>query len=229
MTLTYLNKSHVDALRKEYKLSEFSLDNIYSKLLLPLWISLLEVEYNILICENTHFTTEFINDINIDELSLLEKWLSLNDYFFKKKYFKRQDREINEFNLGLTNYSRYLAIKNFICNNITPFVEMRNKLAHGQWAVSFNISNHKRNQDTTTKIWKLSKKEIMLIKSIVKNFPPIMKLLIISRTTFERDFDKYMHRLLKAQNDADIKFEWLRAKKTKSNKKNATDAGYMRR
>jgi len=54
-----------------------------------------------------------------------------------------------------------------------------------------------------------------LIKSISKNLPPLMKLLITSRKTFERDIDRYMHKLLKAQNDAEMKYEWLKKNNTK--------------
>jgi len=210
MTIDFLNKVHVESLRKELKLNELTLDNMYSKIQLILWMSQLEVEFNLLLSENEHFTKVFMEEINIDELSIVAKWSSLNDYFFKAQYFGRQDRELNELNLGLTNFSRYTSIHNFINKNLKLFVEMRNKLAHGQWAVSFNRSGNDKNQIITTSIWKLSKKEIMLIKSISKNLPPLTKLLITSRKTFERDVDRYMHKLLKAQIDADMKYEWLK-------------------
>jgi len=215
MTVDFLNKVHVESLRKGWKLNEISLDNVYSKIQLILWMSQLEVEFNLLISENKHFTKDFMTEVDIENLSIVDKWDSLNNYFFKAQYFKHQERELNELNLGLTNFSRYIAIHNFIQNNLKAFVEMRNKLAHGQWAVSFNWSGNDKNQQLTTNIWKLSKKEIMLIKSISKNLPPLMKLLITSKKTFERDVDRHMHRLLKAQNDADIKYEWLKNKKTK--------------
>lgn len=217
MTIDFLNRSHVESLRKGWKLNELSLDNVYSKMQVILWMSQLEVEFNLLITENYHFTKSFINEIDIDNLSTIEKWNILNDYFFKAQYFGRQDRELNELNLGLTNFSRYVAIHNFINENLKVFVEIRNKLAHGQWAVSFNTSGKGKNQQITTSIWRLSKKEIMLIKSISKNLPSLMKLLITSKKTFERDVDRYMHRLLKAQKDADIKYEWV--KKTKKTNK----------
>ena len=215
MTIDFLNKVHVKSLRKDWKLNEISLDNIYSKIQLILWMSQLEVEFNLLVFENEYFTKDFMDTVNIDNLSIVEKWNSFNDYFFKTQYFGRQDRELNELNLGLTNFSRYTAIHNFIHNNLKPFVEMRNKLAHGQWAVSFNRAGSGKNPKTTASIWKLSKKEIMLIKSISKNLPPLMKLLITSRKTFERDIDRYMHKLLKAQNDAEMKYEWLKKNNTK--------------
>ena len=59
----------------------------------------------------------------------------------------------------------------------------------------------------------------MLVKSLVVNFPKLMKLLITSKATFERDYDRYINKLLRAKNDADLKFEWLKNKKIKKNNK----------
>ena len=209
LTITHLNRFQIRALRKDTKISELSLDNVFSKVILPLWVSLLEVEYNILINENTHFTDDFTKKCNILNENMAGKWLLLNDFFFKKQYLKRQDRELNALNLGMTTYSRYETIKAMISNDLKSFVNLRNKLAHGQWAVAINMTGHEKNQELTTNIWKLSKKEIMLIKSLAKNLPPLMKQLVTSKKTFERDYDKYIHKLLQAKNDADLKFEWV--------------------
>jgi len=212
MTITHLNRFQIRAVRKETKISELSLDNIFSKIIHPLWISLLEIEYNILISESTHFTNDFLENHNTVDASLIDKWLLLADFFFKKQYLKRQDRELNKLNLGMTTYSRYQTIKSIINDDIRPFVELRNKLVHGQWAVAINLTGKGKNQELTTNIWKLSKKEIMLIKAFVKHLPPLMKLLITSKKTFERDYDKYTHKILKAKSDLELKFEWLKKK-----------------
>lgn len=217
MTITHLNGFQVMAMRKDSKIGELSLDNIFSKIILPLWISQLEVEYQLILSENAHFTNSFINKYNVVEESLVDKWLLLIDYFFKKQYLKHQDKELNALTLGMTSYSRYCTIKSIIIDDVKPFVELRNKLVHGQWAVAINMSRCGKNQELTTNIWKLSKKDMMLAKAFIKNLPPLIKLLITSKKTFERDYDKFTHRILKAKNDADLKFEWLK-RKTATNK-----------
>lgn len=219
MTIVHLNRFQIRALRKETKISELSLDNVFSKVILPLWISLLEVEFNILLSENIHFTEDFVTKLNTAEDNSIAKWHRLSKYFFKKKYLKNQNEELNALNLGMTTYSRYKTIFAVIDEDLKPFVELRNKLAHGQWAVAINVSGKDKNQKLTTNIWKLSKKEIMLVKSLVVNFPKLMKLLITSKATFERDYDRYINKLLRAKNDADLKFEWLKNKKIKKNNK----------
>lgn len=210
MTIIHLNRFQIRAVRKNTKISELSLDNIFSKVILPLWISLLEVEFHILMTENAHFTEDFTTKYQIPDKNLIDKWLLLNDFYFKKQYLKRQDKGLTALTLGMTTYSRYKTLSSIIDDDLRPFIELRNKLAHGQWAVAINMTGSSKNQKLTTKIWKLSKKEIMLIKSLVVNLPTLMKLLITSKKTLERDYDKYINKLLKAKNDADLKFEWLK-------------------
>ena len=209
MTITYLNSYHVKVLKRGGRLSEVSLDNIYSKLVLILWTSLAEVEFHILITENEYFTKPFVEHTDISTKSESEKWLALVDYFFRYNYLHRQDRELDVLSLGDTNFHRYETITRVIREDLGHFIKLRNRLAHGQWAVAFNDVGFEKNQELTTEIWTLSKKEIMLLKSFVTNLPHLIKPLIISRQTFERDYDKYMHRILKAKYDADLKYEWI--------------------
>jgi hypothetical protein len=210
MTITYLNRFHVNALRREQKLSEICLDNIYSKIMLILWVSLAEVQFNLLVTENEHFTKTFLESTDISNKSEVGKWLALIDYFFKDRYFRKQDRELNVLNLGDTNYHRYETLVKVVTEDLKIFIELRNRLAHGQWAVAFNYTYLEKNQTLTNHIWRLSKKDIMLLKAFIANLPPLLELLITSRETFERDYDKYMHRIIKAKNDADLKFEWIK-------------------
>lgn len=212
MTICYLNRFQVDGLRKGKKLNEISLDNLYSKLNLVLWMSLLEVEFNILISENEQFTNDFVGANNITNKTETEKWIELIKYYFKKNYFKRQDREISLINLGDTNYHRFEVLTKTIEQDLKPFMEMRNRIAHGQWAVAFNSICTEQNRGITKYIWTLSKKEMMLVKAFVKNLPPLIKLLITSKETFERDYDRYIYRLIKAKTDADLKYNWIAKK-----------------
>ena len=91
------------------------------------------------------------------------------------------------------------------CN---AFIEIRNRLAHGQWKIALNTECTSKSQDITTKIWTLSKKEILYLKSTLVNLNKILTDLISSKSTFERDFDIYIHKIDKAKYDFEEKFEW---------------------
>lgn len=212
MTIEHLNRFHLRAVRKETKMSDIPLDNVFSKLMLVLWVSLLEVEFNILISENKAITDKFCDEMNINKKSLTEKWLLLLDFYFKDKFLKNHKRLLNISSLGHTDFHRYKTLKDIIGSDLNLFIELRNKIAHGQWAVAFNDGLLQKNQTLTTHIWKLTKKEMMLIKSLHKNLVPILKLLIISKKTFQRDYDKYVNRIIKAKEDADLKYQWIKNK-----------------
>ncbi len=209
MTISHLNRFHNRSLRKETKLSEVPLDNVFSKLVLVLWMSLSEIEFNILLTENEELTKSFLEKIDLSKKTELDKWITLIDYFFKEQYFGNQNRELTQVDLGDTTFHRYETIKNIVAEDLRPFIELRNRIAHGQWAVAFTSEGIKKNQELTTHIWKLSKKDIMLLKSFVRNLPPLLKLLITSKKTFERDYDKYTNKINKAKKDVDLRFDWL--------------------
>ncbi len=209
ITITHLNRFHIRALRKDTKLNELKLDNIYAKLQLILWISLLEIEFNILLAEKEHLVTNFLKRKNIASRSETSKWKALITFCFKERYIGKQDRHLNITNIGDTNYHRYNSLITIVDQDLKPFIELRNKLAHGQWAVAFNFNKFDKNQDLTNSIWKLSKRDIMLLKSFVRNLPSLIKLLIISKKTFERDYDKHIGKIMKAKEDADLKFKSL--------------------
>ncbi len=139
MTITHINRFHIRAARKDTKISDLSLNNIFSKLLLGLWVSLFEIEFNILINENEHFAKNFLKGINIAKKTLTQKWFLLLKYYFKQQYFKKQYRTLTITNLGHTTFYRYETLKNIIQKDLALFVELRNRVAHGQWAVAFNV------------------------------------------------------------------------------------------
>ncbi len=210
LVIQHLNSLHGRALKKGTKFNELPLDNIYSKLILPLWVSILEIEFNILLCESPAFTRKFVDYTNLGSLSEYDKWTVLTTYFFKEQYLKgNHKRELTEITIGDTNYHRYCTIIEVIDNDIKPFIELRNRIAHGQWAVAFNIGGSDTNQKITQKAWTLSKRDLILLKAFVENLPPLLKVLIVSKETFERDYDQLMNRINLAKKDVDIRLAWL--------------------
>ncbi|TRZ93796.1 MAG: hypothetical protein D4R82_04730 [Dehalococcoidia bacterium] len=207
--ITHLNRFHNKALKSQSKLNELLLDNIFSKLLLPLWVSILEIEFNILQYENYPLTKGFLNSTNLSSSTECDKWIALTDFFFKEQYLKNHKREITKTSIGDTNYHRYTTIVEIINNELKPFIELRNRIVHGQWAVALNTTGTARNQELTQHVWTLSKKDLMLLKIFVENLPELLKFLIISKKTFERDYDVFINRINLAKQDVDLRLRGL--------------------
>ena len=205
MTITHLNRFHLRAVRKDTKVSELSLDNIFAKIIIGLWVSLLEVEYELL---NSKVGLKKEKD------SLKDKYLKLVDRLFQEKYLNNSGKNINQRNLGHDSYQRYKTLNDIINNELGNFIEIRNKIAHGQWHVAFSDSGNVNNE-ITAHVWKLSKKDLLILKTLVINIPAILNILFQSKKTFERDFDKIINKVLLSKEDNEIRFGWLKNKTRK--------------
>ena len=75
-------------------------------------------------------------------------------------------------------------------NYIAPFIELRNKLAHGQWHVALTNDGTDKNPEMTATVWTLSKKELLLMKAITQATVRLFGMLIAGKKQFESEFDK---------------------------------------
>lgn len=200
MTITHLNRFHLRAVRKDTKVSELSLDNIFAKIIVGLWVALLEVEYELIKSKIK---------LKEEKKSLTNKYLQLVDMLFREKYLSEGQAVLNQRNLGHDSYQRYKTLTDIIKNELNIFIEVRNKIAHGQWHVSFTDSGV-INKDITANVWKLSKKDLLILKTLAINLPIILSSLIQSRKTFEKDFDKNVNKIFLSKEDNEVRFNWLK-------------------
>ena len=116
----------------------------------------------------------------------LERWQISVEIAFCVNY-KPENDDLEE--LLFTPKAQFNAILNMLEEDLRPIIEIRNKLAHGQWVYPFNDEctdvedkkyNDLRNENLLTLKWK--KKLISRIAVIINN-------LVISKKDFESDFD----------------------------------------
>ena len=125
----------------------------------------------------------------LEKSSVYDRWSHFVDFCFRRNFLGGKRRALNLVNLKHTNFSRYNYLKNMLDNEIKAIIEIRNKLAHGQWAIAFNSDGNDKNHEVTTKLWTLSKKDVMATKNIVTRFTEIMNALISSKEHFSSIFD----------------------------------------
>jgi hypothetical protein len=95
--------------------------------------------------------------------------------------------------LNHTAFSRYSAIRSAVETELTPLIELRNKLAHGQWEYALNSEEDGISQEMMRII-----KTLNILVSIHKigmadHFAQMTNDLIVSKS-FERDFDFHYRR-----------------------------------
>lgn len=129
-----------------------------------------------------------------------DQWAKAVETAFRKHYKLRRAR-LDQINLGVTKAAYYAALKEVLDDELRIIIEVRNKLAHGQWIYPLNAAGTCVEQ----KKYKLIRSEnlltLQLKYSLVREVADTVHDLIVSPSTFERDFDTHFKRLNQARVD----------------------------
>lgn len=128
----------------------------------------------------------------------LEQWQAAVDAAFRKHY-KLPAAELSARTLGVAAAARRDALLDVLDSELRIIIEIRNKLAHGQWIYPFNSEGTAVEQDK----YKLINKENLLSLefklSMLGHLADAVHDLVVSPRTFERDFDSHFKHLFQVQ------------------------------
>jgi hypothetical protein len=188
--ITHLEIALNTAIRGNHKEQEHALVRVVAILRMA-WVessfSCLLHSQNVLSDNQVIFIRNHPNEIT--------KWHGLCEFLFRLQYLKGKQKPLNRVNLGVTVFTRYSLLKEILDNYIAPFIELRNKLAHGQWHVALTNDGTDKNSSMTATVWTLSKKELLLIKSITEATVRLFGMLIVGTKQFESDFEKVFRKI----------------------------------
>lgn len=129
----------------------------------------------------------------LDETSL-DRWLLVVETAFRRHH-NIPSAELKPPALPATAFARMEVLKNALSQDLQSVITLRNKLAHGQWKYPLNedLDDIAQNQmDALRKENILSlKQKAALIESICDSIHD----LVVSRPTFDRDFDGHFRRV----------------------------------
>ncbi|WP_194269986.1 hypothetical protein [Candidatus Methylospira mobilis] len=134
------------------------------------------------------------------ESSQLEKWKKLIEVAFRKHY-TIPHAELNESNLPFTAAARYKVLNEILGNDLRSVIELRNKLAHGQWFYPLNSEETGVEADKFNLLRKENLPSLQYKKSLITSLTDIIHDLVVSPATFERDFDKNYKRISNTRNN----------------------------
>lgn len=203
-SITQLNRS----LNKSIRNKEHEAAYVHVRCLFLLWISWLEVSMDLILHSANHITESERLDIKNSRREI-DRWRKCIEICFKKYYLKPRQRVLNKVNLGPTAYYRYQELNSILEKYIEAYIEIRNRLAHGQWCIAMNSDGTGKNQRLTTELVTLSKKEILLMKSIIKNFVDLVFVLALSKMDFTIKYDQHIRKIDLAANDNEKRFRWF--------------------
>jgi hypothetical protein len=124
----------------------------------------------------------------ISSSTLKDKWLTALQIAIAKAYNVPLDANFPR-TLSFTPRSRYLEIEELISNELLPSIELRNRIAHGQWKQAFTNDLKAFSQPHTTSLRTENIVELQLNFAMFKAIGQLVHDLASSRATFERDFD----------------------------------------
>jgi len=124
----------------------------------------------------------------ISSSTLKDKWLTALQIAISKAYNVTIDANFPN-SLSFTPRSRYLEIEELISDELLPSIELRNRIAHGQWKQAFTNDLRAFSQAHTTALRTENIVELQLNFAMFKAIGQLIHDLASSRVTFERDFD----------------------------------------
>lgn len=120
----------------------------------------------------------------------IERWMVAIEVAFRKHYnIPRADLSINT--LTHSAWSKYGSVIQLVDVDLRPIIELRNKLAHGQWVYPLNDDGNDVAQAQMDALRLENLLSLQFKKSLITSLSGIVNDLIVSRPTFERDFDHH--------------------------------------
>lgn len=156
-----------------------------------------ETRLNKLLCETHTFSNSAISIIK-NQNSQLDTWLKAVELSFKHHH-NLTSEELTQNNIGQIHFDRFKELKNVLKNELKAVIEVRNKLAHGQWLYPLNSRSTNLSADIYQALNDENHLSLMFKFQIIKNLSDIVHDLIMSLPTFERDFNNIFNKLTTAQ------------------------------
>lgn len=195
-----------NAIKTENKLQEYLSIRIY----LILYTAWLETTLSLIIHYYSTQINEFERTAILSETSQEKRWKKLIEISFRTQYLNRKTtKNLDLVDLGHSAFNRYTYLNDILEKEITVFIGIRNKLAHGQWAVALNNEGTDKTQDVTTKLWTLTKKDCMMLKNFASNFSNLIEMLVASKSKFEANYDIYVNKIEYTKRSHSVSYEWL--------------------
>jgi hypothetical protein len=120
----------------------------------------------------------------------IERWLAAIESAFRKHY-NIPNAVLSVATLQHSAWSRYESVVQLVNDGLRPIIELRNKLAHGQWEFPLNDDGNDIAQAQMDVLRAENLLSLQFKKSLISSLSGIVNDLVVSRPAFERDFDRH--------------------------------------
>jgi hypothetical protein len=132
------------------------------------------------------------------ENTQLEQWQKAVELAFRRQY-KIPKALLSADILPHSAYSRYDTLSKMLVNDLGSIIELRNKLAHGQWVYTLNNDRNDVAQEQMNALRVENLLSLQFKKVLLESLSSAIHDLVVSKPTFERDFDNHLRVIAETQ------------------------------
>lgn len=132
------------------------------------------------------------------ESTQLKQWQKTVEIAFRRQY-KIPKAALSADVLSHSAYSRYDTLSNMLVNDLSSIIELRNKLAHGQWVYPLNSNGNDIAQEQMNALRVENLLSLQFKKTLLESLSSAIHDLVVSKPTFERDFDNHLRIIIETQ------------------------------
>lgn len=122
----------------------------------------------------------------------IQRWSIAIDVGFRRRY---NVWRLDEASVGADTAARHRFLHDTLATSLRPIVEVRNRLAHGQWEHALNSNETDLSPDLHTQLMAESVETLSIKDRVSFHYSRIIEDLIISAAAFERDYTASVDKL----------------------------------
>lgn len=131
----------------------------------------------------------------LSQSTQLDQWIKTVELSFRHHY-KVPHAVLSAQTLPHSSFQRYTSLITLINDDLKPVIEMRNKLAHGQWIYPLNSGCTELEGSKYMLINGENLLSLQYKRELISTIAEIVHDLAVSCPTFERDFDSHYKQIM---------------------------------
>lgn len=176
-----------------------SFNRIYA-FLIAAWA---ETRLNKILYETHTFSETSVQAIKAQN-NQLDTWKKAVELAFRQHHSVPR-APLTDRNIGVTHAAKFHALLSILENELKIIIQVRNKLAHGQWLYPLN---YEMTEVSEKMCRELNTENFLSLKfkfQIIKHLSDIIHDLVVSQSTFDRDFESKFRKLQNAKTNLETR------------------------
>ena len=134
----------------------------------------------------------------MSQSSRYEAWRKVTEISYRKHY-RVPHATLSEQTLPFSAFAQYIKLTEMLETDLRSVIEMRNKLAHGQWVYPLNSQESEIDADKCRDLRKENLLAVQFKRTMIGSLADIVHDLVTSPSAYARDFDANYRKIAQAR------------------------------